>query len=92
MNKTEMTPELQAESDQVFAYWKREGLFEQALVYCLIEEKGQVPLVVEAAKVKFQTMYDEAVKALGLTPVLPAPIAEDKPKYVWRNGARVKVP
>lgn len=87
---TKMTPELQAECDAVFAHWKRTGEYDQAFAYTLIADRDVSPFVRKAASDKFAAMYDATVIALGLTPVIPPPEPEG-PKYVWRNGARVKV-
>lgn len=87
-NVKAMSPQLRTECDEVFDYWRREGLQETALAYCVIaDDETKSSLLRQAAAKKFEEMYDATVKALGLTPVM----SEAKPQYIWRNGARVRV-
>lgn len=92
MNNTDelMSSKLQAEAEAVFDFWKRNGLYERAFSLVMISKQAISPLMAEVANQKFQYMYDQAVNALKLTPVL-SPAEQVKPKYAWRNGARVKV-
>ncbi len=90
-NQQDMSPELRAECEAVFAHWKTKGLYDEAFGYCLIEQRTDNPELKKRASFAFQFMYDAAVSELGLTPVMASFVTEEKPKYTWRNGARVRV-
>lgn len=76
-----LTPE-QIQSNEVIAHLKTQPeLYDRAVVCVMIAtDESKSPAIRLLAEAHFERIYNTAVAELGY----------QKPKYVWRNGARVR--
>lgn len=83
MNAEQMAEDFQ--SDLIVGELKRMEKYEVATQLTFVSEYHGNPLMRAAAKLAFEKLVNEAMDNLGV------PKPEDKPKYRWVNGARVRV-